>query len=359
MKTVFPRIWIYLLSTFLKTFILSTLVLCLILFVARFQDIARFSAMVGNLTLTGKYILYQTPYLIPFALILSSFISAYLLGKNLSTSHELTAIRVAGCSLFSVFTPVRYCLLWIAFLCSLLTFSYHPYSKARITQLIAEVNTKNPFILLKNSKSHSNKRMYITFEDSTQSEGISNAICGLYNEKTEGLDLFLAEEVEMSDTKLHAYNATFISPQDNGILIEDIGDMKMQLQTFSEWVQKNTKLLTVEGTPFTTHFTRFLQNPRHEQTFFFAAGQALFYPLGVFTLPQVALYASLSIGRRRNWIQHLVVALSFLLTFTCYLVAKSLESTPLVSGATFLLPYLLLPIAIEWMRKRIERGALA
>lgn len=358
MKTVIPRTWTYLLSSFLKTFALSACILSLILFISRFQDIARFSAMVGSPLLTGRYILYQLPYILPFTLILSSFIACYSIGKNLSSSHELTALRVAGLSLFSIFTPIRYCLFSIAILCALLTFAYHPYSKARIAQLIAEVNTKNPFILLKNSKTHSNKRIQILFEESSSFEGIKNALCAVYNEKTNSLDMFLAEKVELSETELYAEKASFISTRPEGILIEDIGNMNMHLQTFSEWVEKNTKLLSVYSIPFTTHFYRFLSSPETEHFFFFAAGQALFYPLGVLTLSQVALYASLSIGRKKNYVQWFLLLFSFLLTFTCYMIAKSLESIPLISCLAFLSPFFVLPFLIEWMRRRIERGAL-
>lgn len=358
MKTIIPRVWTYLLISFLKIFCITSCSLSLILLVARFQDIARFSAMVGNSTLTGKYILYQIPYLLPFALVLSSFITCYLIGKNLSSNHELTAIRVAGLSLFSIFTPIRYCLIWIALFCALLSFAYHPYSKARTAQLIAEVNTKNPFILLKNSKSHSNKRMYITFEENKASDEIKNVLCGLYNEKTNGLDLFLAKKVHLNEEQLHADNASLISTHQDSILIEDIGSMNMHLQTFSEWVGKNTKLLSVDCIPFTTLFYKFLKNPSRERTFFFSIGQALFFPFSVFFLSQVALYSSLSLGRKRNRKQIFFLIISFVITFTCYMIAKSTEVWPIISFFMFLIPFFALPFATRSLRVQIEHGGL-
>lgn len=356
MKMVIPKVWNYLLTFFLRIFFLSVLGLCLILFVARFQDIARFSSAVGSLQLTSKYILFQIPYLLPFAMLLASVFSAYYVGKAISQSHELTAIRMGGMSLFSIFTPIRYTLFVLACMTSLLSFSYLPYSKARIAKLISEVNTQNPFLFLRNSQFNSNKKMHIVYEDGQSSETLQNVLCGIFNEKTKSIDLILASSISLNESELQAKDATLISANETQTYIENIDSLAMQIDSFSDWAANNSANLSPECIPLSNQFKDFVKNPSTASPFLFLFGQALFFPVTLLFLSQVALFTSFSVSRSRTWKAALPLMIATLLTFSGYITGKTLAARPAIACTCFLLPLCTLPLFIWGIRNRIEKG---
>src|SRR5690606_38884406 len=114
-----PILWRYALHSYLKVFLLSISTFIAVLLIARFKEIARFTAVTGDFSKTGLFILYQIPSILPIAIPISALITSLSLFQRLSRTHELTALRASGLSLFSLITPLLLC----SSLLSILNFS--------------------------------------------------------------------------------------------------------------------------------------------------------------------------------------------------------------------------------------------
>src|SRR4051812_38356814 len=101
-----PILWRYALQSYLRVFFLSVCTFITVLIVARFKEIARFTALTGDWSKTGLFIVYQIPSILPIAIPISALIASLLLFQRLSRTYELTALRASGLSLSTILTPL-------------------------------------------------------------------------------------------------------------------------------------------------------------------------------------------------------------------------------------------------------------
>src|SRR5579872_4338640 len=110
-----PILWRYALQSYLRVFSLSISTFIAVLIVARFKEIARFTALSGDWLKTGLYIVYQIPAILPIAIPISALIASLLLFQRLSRTFELTALRASGLSFRSILSPILFCSLLLTF----------------------------------------------------------------------------------------------------------------------------------------------------------------------------------------------------------------------------------------------------
>lgn len=344
-----PRVWTYLLKQYVAVFLTTAAAICLLLFVARFQEIAKFISTTSSIKMIAKFLLFQIPHLIPYSFFVAALIASFAIARKISTSHEVTALRMAGLSLSRIFTPFRYAALSIAMVCGFVTFSYKPYSKVLMYRLLDEVKSRDPFVLLQNStKELSSDMKAIPCDD--------GMVVGIRNPQSNTIDLFLAQEVESTKGRITAKNMQFISVQEDGTIVENVDEMKTEVGALSQWVSRNSASLGKECVSIAALFHAFWNDPIHEQTVLYTFGQGLFFPLAIVILSEAATYAGFTFSRKRN--SRSTILFFLLLTFSIigFLTGKSLEDHPPAAFASFLVP---LAVAISLNRMRyhiIERG---
>ena len=92
-KVRMPVIWRLLLSQYLKVLVLSIVAIICVLMTTRLDELAQFAVLGASTPHIWLFILYQIPYILPIALLLSALLSGLLLMQRLSGHNELIALR--------------------------------------------------------------------------------------------------------------------------------------------------------------------------------------------------------------------------------------------------------------------------
>src|SRR3990167_2854629 len=98
--------WRYALQSSSRVFLLSVTTFIAVLIITRFKEIARFTALSGDFAMTGLFILYHIPTILPIAIPISALLGSFLLFQRMSRSRELTALRASGFSFKKIIAPL-------------------------------------------------------------------------------------------------------------------------------------------------------------------------------------------------------------------------------------------------------------
>ena len=173
-----PILWRYVLSGYLRVFLLSVCTFIAVLLVSRFKEIARFTALSGDWLKTALFVVYQIPLILPIAIPISALIGSLLLFQRLSRTFELTALRAAGVGLHSILAPI----LFTSFLLSLFNFSFcaeiSPFCRRESKTLLYRETSANPLLLLQRQHLVKVKHTYINMNIQEEGKGAKDMILG-------------------------------------------------------------------------------------------------------------------------------------------------------------------------------------
>ena len=158
-----PKIWKYLINSYIKIVFLSTFGFISILLLIRMKEIARFIALSSNALSVMKYILFQIPYILPLALPISCLIAAYFLFMHMSQNHELTALRSNGFSLYSIISPIIIVSMGLGLINFYISSEWTTRCLAKSKAILYTESSKNPILLLRCGHLLLKVRVYIYY----------------------------------------------------------------------------------------------------------------------------------------------------------------------------------------------------
>lgn len=241
-----PIVWRYLLSHYIKVLLLCLVGFVAILLTTRLDEIAHFATLGPEGIYILLFTLHQIPYILPIALPIACLISSILLVQRLSRTQELTALRAAGLSLSSLFTP----LLLAAALLSLGNFyvvsELSTESHLTTGLLKTQLRSINPLLLLHNKHLLKMKGIFLrTLGPSKMGESVEKVVIASPNKHNDRINLLIADKLRASSAKFVGHQVTLISSigdnaenSSDDLAIENLSHAHMSVQDFGQMMQK-------------------------------------------------------------------------------------------------------------------------
>ncbi len=350
-----PILWRYALQSYFRVFFLSVCTFISVLIVARFQELARFTALSGDWLKTGLFIVYQVPSILPIAIPLSALIASLIFFQRQSRTQELTALRASGLSLTAILAP----LLLSAILLSLLNFSIcaeiAPYCRREGKTLLYHETSKNPLLLLQRQKLVKIKHAYLDMKAKDE-ETTKDLILIVPNETSQRLSLLSARKLRVVDEELRGGHLAIVSylPTDKGfdsLIIENQSSMSTAAPLLSVALKKNRPRLDVNALSF--KMLRFHKKPAvaHIEQL-----RRLSLSLAAFSFTLLGCAFGIEQGRnpsRKTLFFALLLTLSVLMS---YFLGKGLKEFPISAALAYLLPHPFIWLCSLIRLHRIARG---
>lgn len=241
--SIWPILWRYALRSYLKVFFLSVSTFIGVLLITRFKEISRFTALCADRLQAGWFLVYQFPFILPIAIPISALIASFLLFQRLSRSHELTALRACGLSLFSVIAP----LLFLSGGLSILNFSVcaeiAPFCRRESKALLYRETSENPLLLLQRQNLIKFKNLYVNMKVESDPTSARDFVLILPSENSERLSLLTARSVEIRENELKGADVALLShlPSTDGfdtLIIENQAAMRTAAPALSSAMKK-------------------------------------------------------------------------------------------------------------------------
>jgi len=231
-----PILWRYVVFSYLRVFFLSLFSMIAILLTLQFGEIAHFAALGGGISCLVQFVLFQIPYMLPIAVPISCLIASILLFMRLSRSHELTAFRVGGFSLFRILAP----LLFVSSVLVLVNF-YVVSELATLThrmsvELKNHLRRVNPLLLLHNKHlMRSQGGFFQVMGQSELGESASDAILALQDES--GIRVLVAKKLKNGGGALQCEDVAMLTScktpfGDDAQVIENVRHSEIASQDF-------------------------------------------------------------------------------------------------------------------------------
>jgi lipopolysaccharide export system permease protein len=375
-----PIIWRYLLSQYLKVFVLCLISFVAILLTTRLDEIAHFATLGSEGLLIIWFTLHQIPYILPIAIPISSLISVIILVQRLSQTHELTAFRACGLSLREVLTPLLIAGFFVA------AINFYVVSELATRSHLAtgltkiELRSINPLLLLHNKHMMRLKGIYSdTLGHSRVGEYAGDIVIAMPNKHNSSINLIVAKNLQADPTLFMGQNMTVLTPishdssiQKDPLMIENIREMKTSLKDFSQILQKKVWSLsndhlrlallrarlkdlhqwqaTEENPAALKQIHRNISRANAELVRRLSISLAAF----TFTLMGAAFGISISRNRSKGGIFYVVgLAALYIVSFFS---AKALEHQLLAASLLYMVPHLLIIGFSLLMLSRVSKG---
>lgn len=352
-----PILWRYALQNYLRVFSLSVCTFIAVLIVARFKDLARFTALSGDWLKTGLYIVYQVPSILPIAIPISVLIASLLMFQRMSRTSELTALRASGLSFFTILSP----LLLASSLLSMINFSIAseiaPYCRREIKTLFYHETSKNPLVLLQRQKLVKIKHAYLDMKVKDD-ETTKDLILIVHNESNQRLSLLSARQLRIEGEELLGGDLAILSylNSDKGfdsLIIENQSSMSTDAPLLSTALKKNRPRLDVNSLGF-----KMLRLSKKTKQAHIEILRRISLSLAVFSFTLLGCAFGIEEGRnpsKRNLFLALFLTLTVLMS---YLMGKGLKNSVELSILAFLLPHPFIWFCSWLQLNRVSKGHL-
>jgi lipopolysaccharide export system permease protein len=361
-----PIIWRYLLRNYFQVLLLCVTAFISVLLVLRFQEIARFATSGAPTLKVVLFAVLQIPYILPIAIPVSCLIASMLLFQRLSFTHELTALRTCGLGLKSITTP----LLFAGFLLTLVNFTIaseiSPRCRSLTKTLIFEMATANPLFLLQKESLIKIKNAYYDIGVLKANKYAEDILLVVKNSSNGRMTVMSAKELSLKGDLLKGENVTFISSVDpkkgsgfDHLIIENQAEMNTKAANMSQFLQ------TVDWTANTDYLPlrmilahdRAGKNPTAlSKGAQLEISRRISIALAAFTFTLMGLAFGIQISRNKSK-KGIVWAIALAALFlVCFIMAKSLRHSPLLSTAIFLLPHPLIILLSLRSLKSVREG---
>ena len=362
-----PLLWRYLLRHYLQVFFLSVFTFIAVLLITRMHDIFSFAALGAPLYMVLLFTLYQIPYILPYAIAISSLLAAMLLSSRLSSSHELTAMRTSGISLREITAPTLIVATFFALLNFLIVSELTPQTRYLSKELLHEATTVNPLFLMKKSKLLNIDDSYVDMDMVKMGKEARNVLFIVKTDGNDRLDLFMADKLAVTDDILKGKRVSIVSSLGSkdethfdNLLIENQESMETDASNLTKLLQRSSLGATVEHVPTKRLFTdlKYKQKvrPKDIKRVEFEMARRLFFPVTTFAFTFLGLSFGMQIGRigRRKAI--FLVGLLAAGAFFSFLIGKSYQLTPWRTYLAFFVPQAILIFLAFRNQRRISRG---
>lgn len=357
-----PSIWRYLLRYYFQVFFLCILSFIFILLTVRLKDIAQFASVCFDLKNTLLFALYQIPYILPFAIIISALIASLLLLQKMSLSEELTALRSSGFSLKKLLFPL-YVGGIILSLCNFYVVSeLTPICKLASKDLLYQVTSQNPLLLVKKSKFLRLKDSFVDMDLSDDGKHASNFVFAAKDSKKGNLFLLLADKLSIEDTDLHGGNLTYISTFSKGdrtfddMMIENQEAMECNASALTSLILKDSWKIGYDDQLLRELVGKISLMKSEKTKRILRAYQEiirrLFFPFATFSATLVGISFGMQIGRRKKRKGPIYAGLLCMVILVGYVLGNSFEQSPQISCFLFTIP---IPLVYFLCKKRQQK----
>lgn len=352
-----PILWRYALQSYLRVFLLSVCTFITVLIVARFKEIARFTALSGDFSKTGLFIVYQIPTILPIAIPISALIASLLLFQRLSRTFELTALRASGLSLTAILAPLLTCSLFLTLMNFSICAEIAPYCRREGKTLIYHETTENPLLLLQRQKLVKIKHAYLDMQVKDD-ETTKDLVLIVYNESNDRLSLLSARKLRMFGEDLIGEDLaliSYINAEDgyDTLVIENQAFMSTSAPLLSTAMKKNRPRLDINALSL-----KMLRLDKKVKPAWVEILRRLSLSLAVFSFTLLGCTFGIEEGRnpsRKNLLFALLLTLTVLMS---YLLAKDLKDFPFLATLAFLLPHPFIWVCSTVHLTRIARGRI-
>jgi lipopolysaccharide export system permease protein len=348
-------LWRYAIHSYLRVFALSVCTFILVLIIARFKEIARFTALTGDFLQTGLFILYQIPTILPIAIPLSALIGALLLFQSLSRTHELTALRASGLSLPKILAPLLITSLFLTLLNFSINAEIAPLCRREGKSLIYYATTQNPLVLLQRQNLVKLKHAYLNMKVKDD-ETTKDLTLIVHNDTGQMLNLLSARRLRMKENKLVGTDLSIVSfipkeDQFDTLLIENQSSMITNGNLLSSALKKNRPRIDLNALSL-----KMLKSSKKAKQARIEILRRISLSMAVFSFTLLGCAFGIEGGRtpsKKNLIVALLLTLTVLMS---YLLGKELKNSHLLATLAFLIPHPLIAICSLIRLRHISRG---
>lgn len=378
-----PIIWRYFLSQYTKVFFLALFSFIAILLVTRMDEIAQFTALAATPRLIGLFALYQVMYILPIALPISTLLSSIILYQKLSASHEITALRSSGMSIRYICAPVLTCAAVLSFVNFYIVSEAATASHLSSRQMINELKTINPLILLQNKQLLKLQDAHVEMGALYSGEVAHDVIIALSNHSSKRINLVNAKKLHLSSSILFGEDVAFISSLNSEnskdfdhLFIENHKSISTPSNEFSMLLKKTgwrlsndhlrLSLLLIRAQNYREEIARLgiigassgaIKGVRgHLNRTYSEISRRFSAAIAVFSFTLMGMAFGITIGRkqtRRGTAAVILLAAFFLF---CFFAGKSFEQSIVHSVTLYLLPHALIISLSIMTLKRTTRG---
>jgi len=376
MKHSIPIFWRYILSQYLKVFFLCVVAFIAILMTTRLEDIVNFASLGPNGWYIFKYIFYQIPYILPISIPISCLISTILLMQRLSSTHELTAFRASGASLFHIIAPIliasTYLMAANFYIVSELATSSHLATNF----LKAELRSVNPLHLVRNKHLLKMKGVYYDALGSSKiGETAEDVVMALPNFDKTRVNILVAKNLEATSEEFKGKGITFIScmsgleEQDfDQLIVENVGSTDSMVGDFMDILHKQSwktnndhlylsmLLAKIQGE---AKLLREKFDPDIQREFNRSVTEVfrrISIAMAAFTFTLMGAAFGIQISRNRSNRGVFYVVSFAALYLACYFLALGIGHLRIAATLLYMAPQGIIILASLWMLKRISRG---
>lgn len=357
-------IWRYLIKNYLKIFFLTLLSFIALLLVIRLEEIARFAALGAEKKALFLFLSAQIPYLLPFALAISTLLASTILFHSLSRSQELTALRSSGLCLGKITYPIIFTSLLLSFLSFVLASEVATRCHLKTKEMVYAFTSKNPVILLANRKIPFLKGAWVHTTKPKKGKEIGDFIIAYL--KKDHLFLFVGNDLCMQKdsltldhlTGLYFFDQEFIVDNQNALstridLISLLFPIGYQVAndhlTFSELRLRKQEMLLAQDLD-KIKWKKKIEKCNSEIV------ERCSLAIAPFTFTLMGIFFGIQIGRKQKNIRFVIIAILASFVLSTFFMAKSFSQLFWLAFLFYLAPHFLILILSYCSFQRIKKG---
>jgi lipopolysaccharide export system permease protein len=358
-----PILWRYLLKDFLKTFSICCISFLWIILLMRAQEIARFATLSPSVKQTALFGVIQLPYIIPFGIPISCLIAAFAVSTHLNNSCELTSLRASGSSLFSIFSPIYFCSLFLSLLSFYIISEVTPSCKNLSKSLLYDSIGTSPMLIFKKKKFLNLRNSCMEINSGSEIESGKDFIFGYLDPSNHLLTLILAKKITAnpSQVKMNDFSSITNGKENisgfNTLIIENQKSSTISTSTFLKLIKRDEKEESFEDLKMKPCILKWIHNSKKDKI---KGSYEIFKRVYFLTLPFVftliGLHSGLRLSRVASSKSNLFLLGQILLIFISFFIAKSVHKNLFLSLIFFFAPSLIILFIHFWKSLRFERG---
>ncbi len=150
-----PLFWRYLLKQYVQNFCFIVCCLLSLLIITRLESIAQLFINLHTWLPAFAGIGLIIPHIFPLASAFASLLATFFVFQRMSTSQELIALQVAGCSFWQLFKPVFFASAFLCFSNFMIVGEIDPRCHKNHEQVLQDLSLQHPFFFLQKAKNAS------------------------------------------------------------------------------------------------------------------------------------------------------------------------------------------------------------
>ncbi|MCH9632874.1 MAG: hypothetical protein S4CHLAM6_12180 [Chlamydiae bacterium] len=377
-----PIIWRYIYKQFFKVFLLTTASFILILLVTRLKEIARFVALSPNPKYVFAFILNIIPYILPIALPIAALLSAIVLFQKLSHSHELTALRCAGYSLFSIMFPVLVASLLFSLLNFFIVSELTSYSQVFSRKMVNELITTNPLLMLEHKNKLKKDNLFVDMSILEKGKLAKNLFIITPDKANKHLNLISMDQLAVDDDQLFAPSINIISMMDTSesnsydhLVIENESNVATSSSDLTKIMHKTHLHLQPHHLSMPYVHIALEVKRKHLQRAIFEDDaieqkkasdsisdlhseivRRISIGLAVFTFTFIGISFSIEIGRTRKKKNLVIISALTIFGLLCFFIGKIFHHQFWLAALVYLIPHVISISYSTWNVTRTMKG---